>query len=191
MIIDDALQRATALPYPASYEPGARHAKRWQGLASGSTGVASPDQRAGFLRRACPGKAPVAVQKRILVVDDDEAVLLVLRDSLAELPGSPQVVACSSGAEAVGRVETEHFDLVLTDIRMPEVGGVALTRAVRNTSKDTVVIWLTAYGSEEVREQGKSLGVYRILDKPLEVGEIQAIVRDAFEHSEQEGPCTN
>lgn len=133
----------------------------------------------------------MSVQKRILVVDDDEAVLLVLRDSLAELPGSPQVVACSSGADAVGRVRAEHFDLVLTDLRMPDIDGVALTTIVRDADKHTIVVWLTAYGSEEVRDKGESLGVYRVLDKPLEVSEIQAVVRDAFEHARQEGLCTS
>jgi two-component system response regulator PilR (NtrC family) len=131
----------------------------------------------------------VPVRKRILIVDDDEAVLLVLHDILAELCGSLEIVACADAAEAVDRVEAEHFDLVLTDLKMPEVDGVALTRVVRDTSEDTVVIWLTAYGSDESREMGGRLGVYRVLDKPLEVNEIQAVVRDALRRTGKENPC--
>lgn len=137
------------------------------------------------------------VRKRVLIVDDDETVLLVLRDILAELCDSLEIVACVDPVEAMGRIEAEHFDLVLTDLRMPEVDGVALTRAVRKASEDvdenraTVVIWLTAYGSEETREIGRRLDVYRVLDKPLEVGEIQAIVRDALGHADEGKPCSS
>jgi CheY-like chemotaxis protein len=129
----------------------------------------------------------VPVRKRILVVDDDQPVLLVLHDILAELSGSPEIVACSSGAEAVGKARAEHFDLILTDLKMPEVDGIALTRAVRDTSEGTIVIWLTAYGSEEVREKGRRLKVYRVLDKPLEVSEIQTVVREALARTDEEG----
>ncbi|MFN2132707.1 MAG: response regulator [Anaerolineae bacterium] len=130
-------------------------------------------------------------RRRILIVDDDEAVLLVLHDILAELQNSPQIVACADPGKAVSRIENEHFDLVLTDLRMPDIDGIALTQAVREASENTIVIWLTAYGSDEVRETGKRLGVYRVLDKPLEVSEIQAIVREALGHTDKGKPCSS
>lgn len=131
------------------------------------------------------------VQKRVLIVDDDKTVLLVLHDILAELCGSLEIVTCVDPVKALKRIEAEHFDLVLTDLRMPDIDGVALTQAVRDADKrlETVVIWLTAYGSDEAKETGRRLGVYRVLDKPLEVGEIQAIVRDALRHTDGENPC--
>jgi two-component system response regulator AtoC len=139
----------------------------------------------------------VPVRKRVLIVDDDQVVLLVLHDILVELCDSLEIVARSDPVEALGRIETEHFDLVLTDLKMPDVDGVALTQAVRDADEDvdenqkTVVIWLTAYGSEETREIGRRLNVYRVLDKPLEVSEIQAIVREALGHTDKGKPCSS
>lgn len=119
--------------------------------------------------------------KRILVVDDEEHVLFTLRHTLAGLGREHEIVTSSSGHDALARAEEGIFDLLLTDLRMPEVDGVTLTEAIRVRHPGTVVIWMTAYGGAAVSAEAQRLGVYRCLDKPLEVSEIRRIVRLALE----------
>ena len=66
--------------------------------------------------------------------------------------------------------------------------GVELTKAVRTLSPSTVVIWITAYGSQETNAEARRLGVYRCLDKPLEVAEIRRVAREALEAAERQIP---
>ena len=124
------------------------------------------------------------LRKRILVVDDDERVLFVLHDILAGLGNQYEVVTAQSGYEALDKARKKPFDLLVADLRMPGLDGVELTEAVRTLSPSTVVIWITAYGSQETNAEARRLGVYRCLDKPLEVAEIRQIAREALETAE-------
>ncbi len=126
--------------------------------------------------------------KRILVVDDDERVLFVLHDTLARLGSEYEVVTAHSGYEALDKAREMPFDLLIADLRMPGMDGVELTEAVKTLSPSTVVIWITAYGSQETRAEAQRLGVYRCLDKPLQVAEIRRIAREALEASGRQTP---
>ncbi len=128
------------------------------------------------------------LRKRILVVDDDERVLFVLHDILAGLGSQYEVVTAQSGYEALDKAREKPFDLLIADLRMPGMDGVELTEAVRALSPSTVVIWITAYGSQETSAEARRLGVYRCLDKPLEVTEIRQIAREALEAAGRQTP---
>ena len=128
------------------------------------------------------------VSKRILVVDDDERVLFVLHDILAGLGNQYEVVTAQSGHEALDKARKMFFDLLITDLRMVGMDGVELTEAVRALSPSTVVIWITAYGSQETNAEARRLGVYRCLDKPLEVAEIRRIAREALDVAGRQTP---
>jgi DNA-binding NtrC family response regulator len=127
-------------------------------------------------------------KKRILVVDDDERVLFVLHDTLIRLGSGYEIVTAQSGYEALDKAREVPFDLIITDLRMPGMDGVELTEAVRTLSPGTVVIWITAYGSQETNAEAQRLGVYRCLDKPLEVTEIRQIAREALEAAGRQTP---
>jgi DNA-binding NtrC family response regulator len=118
--------------------------------------------------------------KRILVVDDDERVLFVFHDTLVRLGAEYEIVTARSGRQALDKARELPFDLVITDLRMPDVGGVELTEAIRASNSTTVVIWMTAYGCHRFSTEAARLAVYRCLDKPLEVGEIRRIVWQAL-----------
>ena len=120
------------------------------------------------------------VRKRILIVDDEENVLFTLRATLAKLDNGADIVTASSGRQALEKVREMSFDLVLTDLKMPDMDGVAMTEAIRALRAGIVVIWMTAYGCCAVHAEAKRLGVYRCLDKPLEVTEIRRIVGKAL-----------
>jgi DNA-binding NtrC family response regulator len=119
-------------------------------------------------------------QTHILVVDDDERVLLVLRRALMRLSDGCEVVTAHDGREALDKAESVLFDLVITDLRMPGMDGVELTEAIRALNPTTAVLWVTAYSCYELAEEAARLSVYDCLDKPLKVSEIRRIARKAL-----------
>jgi CheY-like chemotaxis protein len=122
----------------------------------------------------------VESRKRLLLVDDDGAVLFVLREALYELGDEYEIVATPSGIEALDQLRKAPCDLLITDLIMPDLDGVQLTEYVRANSPQTVVVWITAYGCDRVCEEVARLGVSCCVDKPLEVHEILRVVRKAL-----------
>ena len=119
-------------------------------------------------------------KKRILIVDDDEAVLFVLQETLSKLREGYQVVSSTSGREAMEQLAKEPCEVLVTDLRMRDMDGVQLTEAVRSTSPGMPVIWLTAYGCEGVHEEITRLRVRRCINKPVRTSEIVRAVREAL-----------
>ena len=119
-------------------------------------------------------------RKRILIVDDDEAVLFILRETFSKLREGYEVVSSTSGHEAIEQIANESCDVMVTDLRMSDMDGVQLTEAARNTSPGMPVIWLTAYGCERVQEDYTRLRVRRCINKPVRTSEIVQAVREAL-----------
>ncbi len=117
---------------------------------------------------------------RILVVDDDA----VARDLLCEALGKEgfAVEAAADGAEAIQRGQQTRFDLVLTDLRMGPVDGIAVLREFKRLSPDTPVVLLTAFGSMEGAIEAIRQGAYDFLAKPFKREEIRLVIRRALEH---------
>ena len=122
--------------------------------------------------------------KRILVVDDDERVLLVFHDALMRMGCQFEVVTARNGRAALGKARETPFDLIITDLRMPDVDGIALTEAIREMDAGVVVIWMTAFGCHTFRDEAARLGVYCCLDKPVEIGEIREAACQALQVQE-------
>ena len=112
------------------------------------------------------------IDKRILVVDDEEQMIFVLKKTLAKLKGNYEIATARNGEEALEKIRETPFDLVITDIMMPGMDGIQLTEAIHNMNPDTRVIWLTAYGSQTLKSESQRLGVHRYLAKPMDVNEI-------------------
>jgi DNA-binding NtrC family response regulator len=121
------------------------------------------------------------MNRRILIVDDEDRVLFVLREALVSLENRYDIVAAGSGAEALDQIEETVFDLLITDLKMPNIGGIQLTEAVRRLDSDMAVIWITAYDCYRVTPDAERLSVFRCLDKPLEIGEIRQAVLEALD----------
>ena len=123
--------------------------------------------------------------KRILVVDDDERVLFVFHDALVRLGNEYEIVTARNGREALKKVGEAPFDLIITDLRMPDIDGIALTEAIRDSSSSVSVIWMTAYGCHTLKAEAARLAVHRCLDKPLEISEIRKTAREALQAAER------
>jgi len=122
--------------------------------------------------------------RHILVVDDDERVLFILRRTLVRLGDEHKIVTAQNGQEALEKVKQTFFDVVITDLVMPGTDGVALTEALRAQSPDTIVIWVTAYGCHRFNSEAARLSVYECLEKPLRVADIREAVRKALVQSD-------
>mgnify|MGYP000947741639 CR=1 FL=1 len=127
---------------------------------------------------------------RILVVDDEEQVALTIQRGLAKLPGCDVAIA-SNGGEAQQLLERQPFDLLITDYRMPGMDGITLAELARQLCPQLVIILMTAYNSDELREQAALSSVRCILDKPVRLTEIRCVALEALGESRDEAqpPC--
>lgn len=116
---------------------------------------------------------------KILVVDDDPDIVAVL-DELLRKEGH-QVTTCAAGAAAIAAGRDEQFDVVVVDIRLPDVDGLAVLRAYQETSPDVAVIVTTAFGTVETAIEAIKTGAYDYIPKPFKLDEVRIVVRRALE----------
>lgn len=117
---------------------------------------------------------------RILIVDDEGSLLLTLMANL-ELEGF-DVVGIQDASSALRLIREQHFDLVLTDIRMPGMSGLDLFRAIRETRSDLPVILMTAFAAETIIEQALQEGVFAVLPKPFDIEHVIFALSQALRH---------
>lgn len=107
---------------------------------------------------------------RILVVDDEEMVRRFLKDILSSLDYA--VETASDGKEGLQRIRNEAFDLVISDICMPELDGLGLLEALYDMPEAPGVILLTGYGELDTAIRALNLGAYDYIGKPVTPTEI-------------------
>jgi signal transduction histidine kinase/ActR/RegA family two-component response regulator len=113
---------------------------------------------------------------RILLVEDDPRVRTATVGALEDLDYEP--VACSSGAEAIDLFKSHEFDLVISDVIMPEMTGPELIRHLKSTeTRDFAVLFVTGYVGEG---ESDDLRDYELLRKPFTVGALAAAVAAAL-----------
>ncbi len=113
---------------------------------------------------------------RILVVDDEEGVRDVVVETLERLEGA-EVFNEGDPARALERLRSEFFDVLVTDIRMPQMSGVELLRAAREHDPGLPVLMLTAYPTVETAVEALRLGAVDYLTKPFLPDDLLARVR--------------
>jgi len=126
-------------------------------------------------------------RKRILIVDDDEAVLFILQETFSKLGEGYQVFSSRSGREAMEQLAKEPCDVMVTDLKMHDMDGVQLTEAIKSRNPGMPVIWLTAYGCEGVQEELRRLKVRCCINKPVRTAEIVRAVQEALANAR--GSC--
>jgi len=123
---------------------------------------------------------PTGEQKRVLIVDDESRVAFFLEETLRALGRNLSVVSVGSAEEALEQLARQPFDLVVTDLRMPGMGGLELMRRVRETYPETRAILITAYGSPEVEAELYQLQPAFYLTKPFPVAKFTNAVEQAL-----------
>ena len=116
---------------------------------------------------------------RILIVDDEPLIRWSLAQTLsdrgcsvAETDSAETAIAAVSGAEV-------PFDVALLDLLLPDSNDLTVTRHVRRVAPHTQIILMTALGTPEIERQAVEAGVYRIVGKPFEIGEVATLVFEA------------
>lgn len=117
---------------------------------------------------------------RILVADDDAQMRFLWRGALLKPVGAYHVVAAADGCEALEEMARANFDLVVTDLVMPGMDGLELTRTLRQLGYRVPVLWISGMAPLDVEEQAAHLEVHCCLRKPLRVAEIRRAVADAL-----------
>jgi len=112
---------------------------------------------------------------KVLVVDDEPVIRSLLSDVLRE--EGLDVTVAKGGEEGIEKARNDCFDLVFTDIHMPDIDGIEVLRAVKGMNKPTQVILMDSYPDSLV-EKGLSLGAYDCLHKPFELESLRSILED-------------
>jgi len=110
----------------------------------------------------------------ILIVDDEESQRTLLAGFLDKK--GHEVITASSGKEAIDINSTTGFDLVVMDLKMPEIDGVETMRRMREIDPETYYVILTGYGTVESAVQAMKHGAYDYLNKPVNLDELELII---------------
>jgi len=116
-------------------------------------------------------------RSRLLLAEDDEALGSLLEEYLLE--ANYDVVMFNRGDTALEALQNERFDLVLSDIVMPGVDGLALLRHVRESDDDTLILLMTGYSGIENALHAVSEGAYDFVSKPFQLPEIRVRLDNA------------
>lgn len=117
---------------------------------------------------------------RVLLVDDDAVLLLQLRKRLDRMPGIRCVGVASGGTDAVGKVRSLRPDVVLMDMRMPDVDGATATRRLMAEPSPPKVVALTAFGDDETFNRALRAGAVGFILKTASAEELSAAIHKAI-----------
>jgi two-component system response regulator AtoC len=117
--------------------------------------------------------------RRVLVVDDEENLRLVLRTLLRR--HGYEVEAAPTGEDALALVDSFGPDVVLTDVRMPKMGGLDLLATLKAKGNEATVIVMSAYGNTDLAIEAMKAGAYDYVQKPFKPDEIVLALRKAEE----------
>jgi two-component system chemotaxis response regulator CheY len=117
---------------------------------------------------------------RILVVEDSQTMRSMLASTFEELDAPVKISEAASGFEALKLLPRERFDLVVTDINMPDINGLELVSFIKSNAayRDIPLIIVSTEGSERDRDKGLGLGADAYLVKPFEPEDLRRLARD-------------
>jgi len=121
---------------------------------------------------------------RIMIIEDDEEMRSLLKDFFEEEGFETDSV--SNGVDALQMFSKDHFDLVITDIRMPGLTGLDILPRIRRLKPETPVIVMTAYGSDDVRRRAFERGATTYLEKPIQLSKLRSVIREMVSRKELE-----
>ena len=139
-----------------------------------ASGVKPKPPAADTARPGDPAKAP-----RVLIVDDEPSMREMLR--IVFRRDGYDVVVAENGRDAIAHLEAQPFDLLLSDIRMPDLSGVEVLRAAKALDRDLVVFMMTAFASTDTAVEAMRLGAVDYFTKPFSMDELRLKVRQHLE----------
>jgi DNA-binding response OmpR family regulator len=116
--------------------------------------------------------------KKVLIVDDEETLTWSMAKSLSRDRDKYEVEIANNGREALEILGKMPIDLVISDIRMPDINGLDLLVQIKRDFPQTKVIIMTAYGSSDVQKEANKRGSLYYIEKPFEINEIRKLILD-------------
>jgi two-component system chemotaxis response regulator CheY len=125
--------------------------------------------------------------QRILIVEDSETMRSMLMATLEDLAGPVKVDEAASGFEALRMLPRVRYDLIVTDINMPDINGLELVSFVKRIEQyaHVPVIIVSTEGSERDRDKGLELGADAYLVKPFDPEELHVVAAELLARAEQ------
>jgi DNA-binding NtrC family response regulator len=127
----------------------------------------------------------VEIKSNILIVDDDEVMCRTLSDVLKKM--SYEVTSVQTGKDTLYTLQERAYDLILLDVRLPDVNGLEVLRQIRGIDSDPFVIVMTAYADVETAVTAMKTGAYDYINKPFEIDELKIVIKKALETKELKG----
>jgi two-component system response regulator AtoC len=118
--------------------------------------------------------------EKVLVVDDEPLMLRFMADALKRL--GKEVAVAENGALALQMLESESFDLILSDVKMPKIGGLDLLKGAKSLHPSILVILATAHGTVESAVEAMKMGAFHYLIKPFSIEALEGVLEKAEEH---------
>jgi CheY-like chemotaxis protein len=117
---------------------------------------------------------------RVLIAEDEEVLRALCARAL--LTDGHEVKAARDGSEALELLASEQggFDLLLTDIRMPQMDGIELALAAGRDYPDLTIMFMTGFADQRERAHGLDAIIYDVIAKPFSVGTLRAAVKEAL-----------
>ena len=126
----------------------------------------------------------MTAQRPLLVVVDDEQGILDVIGRFARRAGF-DVVACNGGRDAIAHMQTRRADLVMVDLRMPDVGGLDVLRALREIDPQCQTVLMTGYATVDTAVEAIKLGARDYLSKPLDFARLDQLLTDVRDETDR------
>ncbi|MEW6600175.1 MAG: response regulator [Nitrospirota bacterium] len=123
----------------------------------------------------------MAGKTKILIVDDEELICWSLKKSF-ERNDEYDVSCAHTGDDALKIIQKNRYDVVITDLKLPDVDGTEFIAAIKGLMKNTPVIVISAYFSDPLMDDISKYDVFSCVNKPFEISDIMRYVKEAMEH---------
>ena len=122
--------------------------------------------------------------KKILVIDDETIVRTSCERTLT--PEGYEVISTSGGQEGIEYLQNQSFELVLLDLKMPDIDGMEILARINKEWSDTKVIMITGYSTVDTAVQALRYGAYNFIEKPFTPDSLLNAVKEVFDGSTDE-----
>ncbi len=123
------------------------------------------------------------MKNKALVIDDDQATLDLMRFQLES--ESFDVETADKGELGINLAEENSYDIILTDLNLPDINGIEMVKRFKQISPDTEIIMITGFGSVEKAVEATKAGAFYYVEKPVEFEELLVLIEKAIERKQQ------
>ena len=129
-----------------------------------------------------PSATSTAVRPlRVLVVEDESLIRWAVGETLTEAGHTVlQATNAATALQAIGQA-SEPFDIVLLDFHLPDSDDLSLAEQIRKRTPSTAMVMMTAFGTPQMVDDAKRLGVYEVITKPFDVGALAGLLTAAHQ----------